>query len=134
MKPKQKKALWTQIRDQHRQGISPPKVRTKRINPRSKAMAKRMREYDKLKAEAMLNGRPCDCAYWCKDGETPICGKSGQHQATDIHHVRGRVGPLLLDQRSFIYVCRTAHQWIGNNPAKAKELGLIQGPWNHQPK
>lgn len=42
--------------------------------------------------------------------------------ATDIHHKKGRVGNLFLDDSEFLAVCRMCHTWIENNPAEAKLL------------
>jgi len=42
--------------------------------------------------------------------------------ATDIHHKKGRVGKLFLDDSEFLAVCRMCHTWIENNPAEAKLL------------
>lgn len=55
-----------------------------------------------------------------------------EHDATDIHHVRGRAGPLLTDRRFFKSVCREAHNWIHANPSLARALGLLAEPgqWN----
>lgn len=39
----------------------------------------------------------------------------------------------MLDTRFWIPVSHRGHQWIDRNPAAAKALGLIAGPWNHQP-
>lgn len=52
--------------------------------------------------------------------------------ATDIHHIRGRRGRLLLDQRFWMPVCRHAHDWIGSHPAEARTLGWLcqVGEWN----
>ncbi len=47
---------------------------------------------------------------WCEWGlrQSPV-----QHiRATDIHHLRGRAGQLLLDERYWLAVSRKAHDWI----------------------
>lgn len=46
------------------------------------------------------------------------------YMATDIHHMQGREGKALNDVSHFKAVCRSCHNWIENNPAKAKELKL----------
>lgn len=43
--------------------------------------------------------------------------------ATDIHHKAGR-SKNYLDVLTWLAVCRSCHQWIELNPAKAKELGF----------
>ena len=57
---------------------------------------------------------------------------SSARETEDVHHKRGKVGLLLFDVRHFIPVCRTCHDWIGDNPEKARELGLLceKGQWN----
>ena len=54
--------------------------------------------------------------------DNPICAVTG-NPATEIHHMKGRIGALLTDTRYFIPVCRYAHQEIENNPTWAKENG-----------
>lgn len=43
--------------------------------------------------------------------------------ATDIHHKAGR-GENMLDQSTYLAVCRPCHQWIELNPTEAKEKGF----------
>lgn len=43
--------------------------------------------------------------------------------STDIHHKAGR-SKHYLNQVTWLAVCRSCHQWIEMNPAKAKELGF----------
>jgi len=61
--------------------------------------------------------------------------------ATDIHHSRGRLGPLLLDQRFWIPVSRAGHIWIDTNrdAARQKEWNGVpilcaRGHWNVTPE
>ena len=55
---------------------------------------------------------------------------------SEVHHTRGRQGPLLLDERFWIGVCRKCHVWIHRNPNEARSLGLLapMGQWNKQVK
>ena len=46
--------------------------------------------------------------------------------ATDIHHIKGRLGDLLCDVNYFLPVCRNCHSIIENSPLLAKELGFSQ--------
>jgi hypothetical protein len=39
----------------------------------------------------------------------------------DLHHVKGRVGKLLYDERYFMAVCREHHRIIEDEPAFAKQ-------------
>ena len=47
---------------------------------------------------------------------------------TEVHHVRGRLGALLLDDRHWMAVSRQGHQWIHDHPARARELGWLAQP------
>ena len=60
----------------------------------------------------------------------PMCCNCGK-RASDIHHRRGKIGGLLTDTRFFSSVCRKCHDFIHDNPAKARELGLLceYGKW-----
>jgi hypothetical protein len=62
----------------------------------------------------------------------PRCGKV----ATECHHVRGRIGRLLLDRRFWLPVCLEHHRRIHERPAEARSLGLLARPgeWNTVPK
>lgn len=57
----------------------------------------------------------------------PICRAriTGEcaHHAADVHHKKGR-GPYLLDDSTWLPVCRPCHSWIENNPEEAKKLNL----------
>jgi hypothetical protein len=44
--------------------------------------------------------------------------------STDVHHMKGRVGSLLLDERYWLSVCRGCHYWIEMRPEAAKALGF----------
>ena len=45
-------------------------------------------------------------------------------QSTEVHHMKGRIGDLLLNQEFWLPVCRLCHDWIENHPKEAKEKGL----------
>lgn len=46
-------------------------------------------------------------------------------RATEIHHTNGRENDRLLDRSYWLAVSREGHQWIHNNPKKARELGWL---------
>lgn len=50
----------------------------------------------------------------------------------DIHHVFGRSGKLLTDERFWKILCRPHHDWVHANPDKARAIGLLAptGCWN----
>ena len=94
---------------------SPPKTLAKpttRPNPISQKMKQTMSIYDK-KRTAFMSIHP-----YCQ-ASLPGCGKT----ATDVHHMAGR-GESHNDINTWLAVCRTCHNWIENNPAKAKAMGL----------
>ncbi len=109
-------ALWTLLPGRSRTGGAQEK--RARIRPVSKARAKELRQYSKV-IEEFLELHP-----WCEAS----CSK----RSTEVHHTRGRVGPLLCDVRFFMAVCRECHDWIGNNMDAARKLGWLceKGDWN----
>ena len=56
-----------------------------------------------------------------------VCWDSGQkvRQATEVHHVRGRVGEMLLDTRYWLPICHFCHRKIHKEPAWATEMGYL---------
>ena len=44
--------------------------------------------------------------------------------STDVHHMKGRIGDLLLDQTHWLSVCRGCHNWIELQPEQAKQMGF----------
>lgn len=55
---------------------------------------------------------------FCKAG-LPGC----QRNSTDIHHMVGR-GEFMLDETTFLSVCRICHGQIEENPKMAKAMGF----------
>ena len=55
-----------------------------------------------------------------------------QHKSESVHHKRGRLGPLLLDERYWLPTCIASHDWIHANISLARSLDLIAQPgqWN----
>jgi len=49
----------------------------------------------------------------------PIIGKP----TTDVHHMKGRIGSLLLDTRYWVALSREGHKFVEENPEWAKENG-----------
>lgn len=47
-------------------------------------------------------------------------------RTADNHHIRGRNGALLLDERYWLPVCRECHNWIGLHGKLARELGFVE--------
>lgn len=58
----------------------------------------------------------------------PICKariKCSGALTTDVHHRKGR-GEYLLDESSWLPVCRECHVWINENNKQAMALGLSE--------
>lgn len=85
----------------------------KPIAPRSLKRAKQERDYSKLRKTFLLSFPSCTAKL------PNIC----KHHSTDVHHMKGRIGPLLTDIKFFLSVCRPCHDWIEVHPIEAKELG-----------
>lgn len=68
--------------------------------------------------------------------EKKPCAVYPSLKATEVHHIRGRLGPLLEDQQYWLAVSTQGHRWIHNNPVKARELGFMAQPgdWNRTPR
>lgn len=49
----------------------------------------------------------------------PITGKP----TTDVHHMKGRIGSLLLDTRYWVALSRDGHKYVEENPEWAKAKG-----------
>lgn len=45
-------------------------------------------------------------------------------QSTDVHHMEGRIGELLLDVTKWKAACRACHNWVETHPKEAIELGF----------
>lgn len=61
-----------------------------------------------------------------------VCQCCYVKKAVEIHHARGRISTLLRDQRHWLAVCRTDHNWIGDHPEEARLKGWLcaKGLWN----
>lgn len=55
--------------------------------------------------------------------ENKICPITGW-PTTDIHHKKGRVGDLFLDEKYWVALSREGHQYVEDNPEWAKENGF----------
>lgn len=55
--------------------------------------------------------------------ENKICPVT-KGRTTEVHHMKGRIGKLLLDKRYWLAVSRKGHQRIELNPEWAKEQGF----------
>lgn len=57
------------------------------------------------------------------------------NKLNEVHHVRGRLGRLLRDQRFWLAVSKQGHRWIHEHPAQARRYGWLceRGQWNVAP-
>lgn len=86
----------------------------KPIAPRSQKRTIQEKEYS-IKRKAFLNKYPM-----CQAHLLQVCTTV----STDVHHMKGRIGDLLLDETYWLSVCRGCHYWIEMRPEAAKELGF----------
>jgi hypothetical protein len=58
----------------------------------------------------------------------PLCQVAGCRERTwDLHHMAGRRGPFLLDERYWMAVCRTHHNLIHSRARWARANGYLLG-------
>jgi ribosomal protein S27AE len=93
--------------------ISKPTTK-KPIPPRSQKRSKEEKLYS-AKRVLYLQDHPM-----CEAHISGICTE----YATDIHHMSGKIGDLLTDERYFKALCRSCHQYVETHPEIAKEKGL----------
>ena len=88
------------------------KTTRKPIRRRSARMAKLMREYLVRKAQ-----------FFAKH---PKCAIYPFLEATQIHHRKGRLGKLLLDEQYWMAVSQEGHSFIQDHPALAYDMGWLE--------
>lgn len=92
---------------------STPAKKRKAIKPFSQKKLKDLATYRPLRDEYLINNPIC---------EVHDCNKP----TTNLHHKKGRRGPLLYDVKYFMACCETCHpKRIHENPAWAREHGYI---------
>jgi hypothetical protein len=123
---KTRKAPWVLAREElHGPGPWPKlaeavhvkKVLRKAIRKTSARQRKRNAEYTIVRAEFL--------------SEHKWCAVYSYRRATEVHHIRGRTGPLLTDKRGFLAVSFEGHRWIDNNRQQAQKNGWLatKGEW-----
>ena len=86
----------------------------KPLAPRSTKRAKQESEYSNKRKIFMLEHPMCQANI------SGLCTS----QSTDVHHIKGRSGELLLEVSEWMSVCRACHQWIETHPIEATALGF----------
>lgn len=84
----------------------------------SKKRAKELAGYRLLKAWILRVKPFCECP--SRNG-APTC----MNHATELHHMRGRAGSNLCDERYLLPVCIECHAWIHSHTNEARKLGLM---------
>lgn len=92
----------------------PPKRKrtAKRIRVKSDKQFERDKKYQAAKKQKQAQRLMCECG----------CGEIG----TEIHHIAGRVGPLLYDISNLMVVTEECHRWIHANPEESYRLGYLR--------
>jgi len=140
-KAKTKRAMWMDAFPQKPKIPKKPNLRkpAKRIRSVSKSRAAVTRLYrseaKQFITEAFLKGAVCPVLRAVMRGEIQANELAvGCHPISEVHHMRGRLGALLLDKRYWVGVSRSGHAWIHANPKSARKIGLIcqPGKWNNE--
>jgi hypothetical protein len=84
--------------------------RTAALRRVSKRREREQRVYAQRRA-AFLEGKACR-----------VCSLA----ATDVHHARGRVGSLFLDERFWVPLCGWCHRYVTEHPSWAVAHGYSQ--------
>lgn len=65
--------------------------------------------------------------------ENKVCAVCGQRRRIGVHHLRGRLGLLLICVEYWLPVCHPCHSWIHQHPKLARMRGFLcqEGEWNH---
>jgi hypothetical protein len=64
--------------------------------------------------------KACESLRWHRGGTSKWLIK----RTTECHHIRGRNGWLLLDEKYWLPVCRSCHEWITLHGKEARQLGF----------
>lgn len=88
----------------------------------SKRRSSQNKEYLKLRKEFLE--RPEN--KWC-----PVClrglnGVQSVTRATEIHHINGREGIALCDEKNWVALSTIGHRWVHANPKQAMKHGLMK--------
>jgi hypothetical protein len=84
----------------------------------SKKRAEELKIYYSL-ADYVLSQRPY-CEFPSSTGAATC-----MNPATQIHHMRGRAGPLLCDVRFWLAVCDKCHKYIHEHGKEARKRGVL---------
>lgn len=88
--------------------------RTGRIKPVSAKRAAENRIYVKRRREFLEANPACSWPAGCA------------FPATEVHHKRGRVGALYLNQAHWFASCHDHHRWITEHPRESVAMGVSE--------
>ena len=123
--PKRKKgALWTTLPGQKAYTVKNPLANERRLY-RQEARA--------FVRAAIKSGGTCPVVAAVEELRNgrrygwPVSAK-----LNEVHHLRGRRGKLLRDQRHWLTLSKAGHRWVHQNPCAAREMGWLcpVGQWN----
>jgi hypothetical protein len=80
----------------------------------SRKRARQLRAYTKLRIDFLLAHPFCQFPGGCGN------------PTTEIHHRRGRCGPLYLDVATWSGLCSPHHRWVTEHPKAAVEMGISE--------
>lgn len=88
------------------------------IPKESKKRGKENREYLKENKKFLKLNTTCGANVIDQHGKL-IC----TFRATEVHHMAGRIGKMLLEKTYWLPCCNVCHRWIELNPIEAKKRG-----------
>lgn len=84
------------------------------IAKRSEALTEKFKGYKKQLAAYLAKPENKYCKI-----DSPVCTKI----ATAVHHVAGRTGPKLKDEKDWMACCAACNGWVEENDAEARQMG-----------
>ena len=84
-------------------------------------------------AAAVDRGEVCTVVLGVKElREGRFYGHPTSAKLNEVHHKRGRLGPLLRDQRHWMAISKQGHRWVHAHPKEARARGWLceAGLWN----
>lgn len=112
-----RKALWLNL-----PSVQAKSRRTRKpLRTNNQARAKLMREYRRLRTAWIETFRGARCM-------VAQAVNIGYREISEVHHIRGRSGKLLIATRYWLPVSREGHQWIHDNRREAIARGWLAGP------
>lgn len=116
-KPKRPPALWKQIADA---ATPPTQAKRRHIRAVTSKLGRARNIYRRMLPDFLAGKR---------------CAVFGNLVADQVHHIRGRLGPLLIDKRFWLAVSHKGHLWIDANRDAARRKGWLAWPgeWKRIP-